>query len=509
MLNKKTLKMSMIFLVLITSSAFASGGQKKSTSSPAPPPPPRPAAPARPAPQAQPRSNPSVNRNNTGGVNRTPTGGVTPGSRPGTGVGVSNRPAIGNTGGYRPPTPGTHTVMTRSGGQMEMGANNKPTHFVGKDGQEAKFGSKGQITQIHDPKHNMTIEHGARPGERRVVTEQNGRRLVSTGAHSGYMERPYLNRNGHTYYQRTYWRDGHAYARAYRGYYYGGVRYYGYAPAFYYHPAFYGWAYSPWGAPVYYGWGWGAAPWFYGGYFAPAPFYGSASLWLTDYLLAEDLKQDYDAKQEAQARAQTENQGSPENGDQNTTAAPLSPQVKQMIDAEVQQQLAQENAAAQSQGNGPAPVGNEAPPPALDPKQRLFVVADSLSVATADGQECGLTAGDVLTRIDDSPNGDNKVRVSVMSSKPNDCTMGMMPLVAVNDLQEMHNSFQAQLDTGLQTLAQKSGTGGLPKAPDAQTVPGEVPPPSPDGNVDAKLAEQQNQATQTEAEVRQEVPPAN
>ncbi len=446
MLNKKTLKMSMIFLVLIVSSAFARGDQKKNNNPPPPPPPPRPAAPARPAPQAQPRPTPTVNRTNTGGVNRTPTGTVTPNYHPATGGGAVNRPATGgnptyrpgtgNTGGYHPNTPVTHTVMTRNGGHVEMGANNKPTHFVGKDGQEAKFGSKGQITQIHDAKHGMTIEHGARPGERRVVTEQNGRRLVSTGPHSGYMERAYLNRNGHTYYQRTYWRDGHAYARAYRGYDYRGVRYYGYVPAYYYHPAFYGWAYNPWGAPVYYGWGWGPAPWFYGGYFAPSPFYPSASLWLTDFLLAENLKQDYDARQEAAARAQTENQAPPEGDAQNTTAAPLSPQVKQMIDAEVQQQLAQENAASQSSPGNPGVVagGNEPPPPALDPKQRIFVVSEGLSVASADGQECALTAGDVLMRLDDTPNGDNKVRVSVTSSKPSDCTMGAMPLVAVTDL---------------------------------------------------------------------------
>jgi hypothetical protein len=388
---------------------------------------------------------------------------------------------------------------------------------VGREGQEAKFGSRGQIREVHDPKRNMTVEHGLRPGDRRVVTEHNGRTLVSTGAHRGYMERPYLNRNGRTYYQRTYWEHGHAYARAYRGYDYRGVRYYGYVPAYYYHPGFYGWAYNPWPGPVYYSWGWGPAPWFYGGYFAPAPYYPSASLWLTDFLLAENLKQDYEARQEAAARDEGNRDGEPpqqselvpEGGEQNPTAGPLSPEVKQMIDAEVQRQLAEEKAEAQSPQTNPQAAPVEAPPAALDPKQRLFVVSASLSVATADGQECGLTAGDVITRIDDTPGNDNTVRVSVMSSKPNDCGMGMMPLVAVNDLQEMHNSFREQLDSGLKTLAEKSGTGGLPKAPDTQTAPGEIPPPVPDGNLDAKLAEQQSEATQAEGEVRQEVPPSN
>ncbi len=43
-------------------------------------------------------------------------------------------------------------------------------------------------------------------------------------------------------------------------------------------PRFYFWAYNPWARPVYWGWGWGIrTPWFYGGYFAPAPYYVSAS----------------------------------------------------------------------------------------------------------------------------------------------------------------------------------------------------------------------------------------
>ena len=349
------------------------------------------------------------------------------------------------------------------------------------------------------------------------MTERNGRTLVSTGAHRGYMERPYLNRNGHTYYQRTYWEHGHGYARAYRGYDYRGVRYYGYVPAYRYRPAFYGWAYNPWPGPVYYNWGWGPAPWYDGGYFAPAPYYPSASLWLTDFLLAENLKQDYEARQEAAARAEGDRDGEPpqqsellpEGGAQTPAASPLSPEVKQMIDAEVQRQLAEERAEAQSPQTNPQAATVEAPPAALDPKQRLFVVSGSLSVATADGQECGLTAGDVITRIDDTLGDDSKVRVSVMSSKSNDCSMGTMPMVAVNDLQEMHNRFREQLDSGLKTLAEKSGTGGLPRAPDTQTAPGEVPPPAPDGNVDTKLAEQQSEATQAEGEVRQEVPPSN
>ena len=181
----------------------------------------------------------------------------------------------------------------------------------------------------------------------------------------------------------------------------------------------------------------------------------------------------------------------------------MSPQVKAMIDAEVQRQLQAEQAAAQSPQT--QPVNDHAPPPALDPAERLFVVSASLGVSTAEGQECELTPGDVITRIDDNPGDDSKVRVSVMSSKPNDCGVGLMPRVAVTDLQEMHNNFRQQLDAGLDALAKNAGTGGLPKAPDTQTSAGQVPPPAPDPNVDTQLTNQQKDASQLEVEVRQEV----
>jgi hypothetical protein len=352
----------------------------------------------------------------------------------------------------------------------------------------------------------MMIQHGLRPGDKKIVTERNGHRLVAMGPHRGYMERPYYrDRYGRAYVQRTYWVHGHPYAYAYRDHLYNGVHYYHYVPGYYYHPVFYGWAYNPWAAPVYYNWGWGSAPWFYGGYFVPSPYYPSASLWLTDFLLAENLKQAYEAKQDAEANPeayQSGEQPAPSEGG-SPAATQLSPEVKGMIEAEVHRQLAAEQAAAQSPQAQSA--NDQAPPPALDPAQRLFVVSSNLGLSTVAGPECELTPGDVITRIDDTPREDGKVRVSVLTSKQNDCGVGSMPWVEVNDLQEMHNNFREQLDSGLKTLAQNSGTNGLPKAPDTQTLAGEVAPPAPDKNVDAQLADQQKEATQAEAEVQQEV----
>jgi hypothetical protein len=74
----------------------------------------------------------------------------------------------------------------------------------------------------------------------------------------------------------------------------------------------------------------------------------------------------------------------------------------------------------------------------------------------------------------------------------------------VNDLQEMQNQLHEQLDSGLKTLADNSGQGGLPPAPDTGTTAGEVPVPPPDANVDSALQAQQTEADQTEQQVQQE-----
>ena len=506
----------MLFVIMLTT-VVAGAAQKKNN----PPPAPKQAPAAKPAPaprQAQPaaRQTPSarVQPANGGVGQRSGTNAGGGGRVGGTNAGDGGRVGGTNAGGSFKDPRSARSSHTAGGGTLERSANNKPTHFVGSRGQEAHFSNKGNIRQVHDPNRNMTVQRGFRPGDRRVESvDRNNHRLVSMGPHRGFAERPYYRDHyGHAYVQRTYWAHGHAYAYAYRDHLYRGVHYYGYAPGHYYHPAFYGWAYHPWAAPVYYNWGWGpAAPWFYGGYFAPAPYYPTASLWLTDYLLSENLKQAYEAGQESQADAaaqgnaeayQPGEQAQPQEGG-SSAAAPMSPQVRAMIDAEVQRQLQAAQATAQSPQT--QPVNDQAPPPALDPAESLFVVSASLGVSTAEGQECELTPGDVITRIDDNPGDDTKVKVRVMSSKPNDCGVGSMPRVAVTDLQEMHNNFRQQLDAGLDALAKDAGTGGLPKAPDTQTSAGQVPPPAPDPNVDTQLTNQQKDATQLEAEVGQEV----
>jgi len=223
------------------------------------------------------------------------------------------------------------------------------------------------------------------------------------------------------------------------------------------------------------------------------------------------------AAYEAQAEANASNEAAGSDRLQESTApsAPpasgavaLSPEVKQAIAEEVKAQLAAEkNDAAKggSSGGQQASGGansNEVPP-ALDPARRTFVVNADLSVV-ADGEECALTAGDVITRLTDTPDGDNNVNVSVAASKKGDCAAGKQAAVGVDDLQEMQNHFQEQLTAGMGELAKKQGTGGLPKAPDTSTVAGDVPEPPPDKSAGKALEDEEKSADQAETEVKQE-----
>jgi len=370
----------------------------------------------------------------------------------------------------------------------------------------------------------MQISHGVHGGSR-VVGMHNGARVVNVGRHGGYVQRPYMSRGGHSYVSRSYYYHGHLYAGAYRSYgWHGYCCYYGYHPGFFFHAGFYGWAYNPWAAPVYWGWGWGGAPWYgyYGAFFAPYPVYPAPAFWLTDYLLAASLQAAYAANQEA-AAAGDEGAAANGGGSDNLNAsnggggaAPaaggqvtLTPEVKQAIAEEVKAQLAAEkdeaaSAAAPAPASGGQQASTDEVPPALDPARRTFVVNDPISVVDADGNECGLTAGDVITRITDTPDADKNVNASVSASKKDDCAAGKTVAVAVDDLQEMHNHFREQLDKGMGELAKKSGTGGLPKAPDTGTVAGDVPPPQPDPNAEKTLQDQQAAADKTEADVKQE-----
>jgi hypothetical protein len=236
-----------------------------------------------------------------------------------------------------------------------------------------------------------------------------------------------------------------------------------------------------------------------------APYY-----WLTDYLIAAQLQAAYAARTEANADAMAADAAA-SGGDAAPVASgpvALTPEVKEAIAQEVKAQLAAQQAQASQDSGGqaasaaPAPT-SDTPPPALDPSQRTFVVDSDVTVV-ANGQECGLTSGDVITRLTDTPDADNTVNASVAATKKGDCASGASVAVKVDDLQEMYNHFAENITNGMGEMAKKQGTGGMPKAPDTGTQAGAVQPPPPDTTAAKTLQDQQAAADQAESQVKQE-----
>jgi hypothetical protein len=175
--------------------------------------------------------------------------------------------------------------------------------------------------------------------------------------------------------------------------------------------------------------------------------------------------------------------------------------LKQAIANQIKNEIAAEKEAA-ANGQKDAPGGDQVPA-ALDPNNLVFVVSSDENLTTADGDECTLTPGDVVSRASDQPDGDNMVDALVKASKKGECPIDATVGISVDELQEMHNQLRIQMDAGLKELAAKQGKNGLPRAPDTTTQPGEVPEPTPDKSVAGDLEQQQKEADQAEAEAKQ------
>jgi hypothetical protein len=186
------------------------------------------------------------------------------------------------------------------------------------------------------------------------------------------------------------------------------------------------------------------------------------------------------------------------------TAVTLTPEVKQMIADEVKAQLAAEQAAAAApaaeSAAAPAAANTDETPAALDPNLRVFIVSAPLDV-TAGGQSCSLSSGDVLMRTENAQGQDNAVGVSVVSSKKEDCASGAAPRVQVSDLQDMHNNFREQMDSGLKSMADNKSK--FPNTPDPGGRTNPDGQAAPDLTAASDVQAQQQDADQAEKDVQQ------
>jgi hypothetical protein len=201
------------------------------------------------------------------------------------------------------------------------------------------------------------------------------------------------------------------------------------------------------------------------------------------------------ADQSAQAMPATPNGGY-------QSAAVVAPEVKAELAGQVKSLLVADQVAA---ANPAPPYTNSVveAPSALAPAQRLFIVSGVLNEPTADGQQCSLVSGDILTRVMDTPDANMKVTALVTSSQRGDCASGSLLAVSVSDLQEMQNDFMQKMEDGLQRLAENEGKAGMPASPDAGVRANPYGQAQPDSTVQADLQQQQEEAGNVEGEVEQ------
>jgi hypothetical protein len=388
---------------------------------------------------------------------------------------------------------GSLTVKSADGRQYGLRPNGTIASYTSQ-GKTVAFRGNGQIRSIHTP--TMDITHNSL-GQRTVIMRRpDNSVLVSTGPRSGYVQRT-ITQNGRPLVLRTYVSGVTSHTQVFTTYSYHGMVLNEYVPGFYYPADFYGWAYYPWLAPVPFAWGWAGEPWYayYGPYFAASQAYANAAQWLTDYYLSQTLADGY---QDTQAAAQDDG---PDPADANSapvndapapndeavaqTDTPITPELKQAIADEVQQQLSYENAASADPAQAPTLDGL---PQVLIPNH-YFVASTPLNVVTSDSLTCGISAGDVLQLA--APPPDNAVSgdVTVITTHQGDCPAGAQLSLSLMDLQDMQNNFRAKLDMGLSALHNSQGQGGLPAAP--QSAIG--PPPRPAANVPADKSDVQAQ----------------
>ena len=249
-----------------------------------------------------------------------------------------------------------------------------------------------------------------------------------------------------------------------------------------------------------YAWGFVGSPWavYYGGYFTPYPVYRSPAFWLTDYMISASLAADYQARMDAANNAPPQAFAAP--------PAPLTPAVKDAISAEVQRQIALENAEAQQVAANAAidPASSGVVRMLTDNTSHVFVAGTDLDVIDVRGQQCGLSQGDVI-QLNPAPLPPDAVAANlvVLASKPSECQTGNSVSVPLADLQDMQNHMRETIDTGLGEMQTAKGLPAIPQSARAKPVaaPFAASAPPPDPTAATQISQQVQEADKAEQEI--------
>ena len=401
------------------------------------------------------------------------------------------------------PTRG-HFVQVRADGTVSsirsLPVGTTSSVVVGKQ-ETVLFDRKGRIAEVHNS--YVDIYHGPHGIRTIAARRPDGKVLVSTGAHSGYLEGTF-SVGGVTYLRRSYLEGRSRFVRIYRAYDYRGGRYYRYIPARSYPAEFYTWTRKPWYPPIIYRWLPNPPKWLkaYDHYYTTPIVNLNVSDWITDYIFV-GIFDDADEMDGEDSNSDANAAGFKDSGDGDTVYAdvdtPITPELKQALAGEVQEQLNEEAADTDPSDQGPQePDFAEEWTP-----NRYFVAGNPMEVATEDGHTCLLDAGNVV-RLDSTPSWPPRAKLTVVASRRSDCPADARVNVPLEQLEEMENSFRARLDDGLQALYTQQKQNGLPAMPDSVTaVPQALYTQPTDGNnLQRLLTEQQNAAVQAETDAR-------
>jgi hypothetical protein len=407
---------------------------------------------------------------------------------------------------HRPAAPAQHAESRPSHrayagrAASQHAAVNYHREMIGRNIQERRL-ADGRVmreTQLAGGARVQEVSHGSTGNQVHVVRYGNAvSGTVERTIRPGLMSRTFVS-GGHVMYTRVYQQHvWHQFGRAFA--------YESFVPAVRYPAAYYGWALAAWPHPIAYSWGWRAQPWYptYGVLFTPYPVYSSPDLWMTDYIIAQNMQMAYQAQTAAPAAgpspagapaeavqyvdpaaapapagpaqyvdpaaapAPDQTEASPTQSSEPVpppapTAAPpaITPEVKAQLNAQIKVRLQEQQSAVAS----PATQTNSSTPPALRPNHVFFEVVQPLDVPTGTANHyCSLAANDYIKRTGAMSQDDWTIPVVVELSGPSDCPKGLKTRVGLNDLNAMENEQAAQVMQAMQAASKSMGPNGPPK----------------------------------------------
>jgi hypothetical protein len=336
-------------------------------------------------------------------------------------------------------------TQTADGGTLEDRGNHQIKYRA--DGSPEYMKSDGKTVQY---RKNGTVAQVAR-GKSVTNFNDDGSHTVSRAGKPTYTQRA-TQRDGQNYIQRSYVTNNNTTVnRYYTPYYRGGYAYHSYMPFVSYDPWFYGYCYHPW-TPVYYHWGWMSDPWYpsYGYYFRPYPTYYGPSYWLTDYLIADSIRENQ-AAAVAQADQAANRAELAANAAQGAAQAAQDANAKPQITDDLKDQIRDQVDQAIRDHEKKLPANLET---LLQDTKHLFVVSDDYDVLKdgAEQETCALTAGDLIRAREALGAQEQIAKMVVVTSKKGNCPAGTKILVSLVDLQDMQNAFSEKLEEGMEKL---------------------------------------------------------